>query len=652
MGGVAQSSELIHKVRAPDEVFVNTNREELLQLLSKINDAHTLSLRGRVPDEEAAEDPGGSYNKNRAPDEFASPDEEKNPEEDEDNAPGKFTDEEIEQLFQPFKYLFLSNRYLGDEAVTDEQYGVISTMHKNKYLYTLDLSYNYLTDTALEPLVKLFMELPRLHHLSLGGNSIGERGCRLLAGFLASDPTLEILSLFNCELTDSDCLILLNGLVHNTHLKVLNLDFNYCTWKFLRALIDLVKLNETLSVVLFQSIPHDPETLQVLPQDTVTKVEYPCTPAGFFRSWQTYYHPEGCADDVERKAAAERFFLRRLVCKMDFTGLKPFPPTLLVELEKYLGPRRAAYEALLDEERERELEKQMQSVLGACRASVDVDAAVSEPKEDEADEEIVLTAVPGDGEPKPANLLNNSVDDRGNRRASRHSISRHRRRTTVLSGSIRRELPPLNSPQRLEMVMKDAYLFREKLHGTAAPVGEKVLPNGFDRVWMAPIQHSGTKSINFIVNQKPSLLKACWCDPHDGASAFAGRLHYHCRQEEFIDYSHSKAKKPLPPLNPLDSETSKKPNNSTSLDSVKVAEKSHQKQEYHGCQGTGHRCRSIKNGAATGAHVKASAAGPPRDSVMFTNRDGLTVQLHYNPVTYFTSPYQPCAAIVNECPEM
>eukprot|EP00796_Vickermania_ingenoplastis_P008464 gene8464-5940_t len=626
MGGVTQSRELCAKY-IPGQVFVNTNQAELRKLLCEINDTYTLSMRGRLPDGGAAEAV------------------------DDEDGPGKFTEEEIEQLFQPYTYLYFANHYLGDEAIVGDKYGGLATVGKNKYLHTLDLSCNALTHHALRSLTGLFRALPNLRHVSLGGNAFGAAGCEILAQFLREDPPLEVLSLFHCELTDSDALVLLNGLLSNTHLKLLNLDFNYCTWKFLRALIDLVKVNRTLAVVLFESMPYDPLTLKVLPQDTVTKVEYPCTPAGYFRSWRTYYHPDGL-DDVGQRATAERFLLRRLVCKMDFTGLRPFPPSLLQELESYLAPRREAYVALLNQERRADLEEKMKSVVGARSSSESgvVDEADSGDGDEDGDAEAA-----NDGkeveERSRASSHGTPLPELNSKMGSSRRPTGRRRHESNFSGSIRRELPPLNSVERLDMVMNDAYQFRQKIHGKERQLGEKILPNGFDRVWMAPLSHAGTASVNYVVNEKPSLLQACWCDPHDAASAYAGRLHYHCKREEYIDYSQSSKKKRS--TDALEY-APQKPNGSTaSLDSKNLNEGGQQKQPYHGCQGTGHRCASQRPlpGAppAGGAGKATQGGGPPRDRVTYTNKDGLVMELHYNPVQYFTSPYQPSAEIVDEC---
>lgn len=618
MGGASQSRELLTRIE-PERVFINENQEEVLKLLSLINDTYTLSMRGRVLDGDAA-----------------SPDSSMGNVEDDEDGPGKFTEEEIEQLFQPYKYLYLANYYLGDVGVLHE--GGLATVSKNKYLHTLDLSYNALTAISLGPLLRTLRQFPNFSHLSLGGNNFGEDGCRLIAKWLAEDPPLQVLSLFHCGLTDENVLLLLNGLRSNTHLRLLNLDFNFCTWKFLRALISLVKVNSTLAVVLFQSVPHDPLTLTVLPQDTVSKIEYPCTPAGYFRSWRTYYQPEGLSDG-EQRAAAERFFLRRLVCRADFTGLKPFPPSLLKELESYLAPRRKRYVGELSQIRQAALESAMKCVVGAATH----EAVEEEAEQEEVEEHALSTATTYTQDSTLPEVVSST------RRATN---PRRRRQTATFSGSIRRELPPLNSPQRLEMVMNDAHSFRQKLNGAQrgqpSTATGKVLPNGFDRIWVAAHRNDTTAtSGNHVVTGKPSLLKACWCDPHDAASPFAGRLHYHCKREEYIDYSQSKKSTGKP----AECASPKKMDSSTStLDSKAINDSSQQKPAYHGCQGTGHRCCSMRTAPGTPASgMKGSqGGGPPRNSVTFTNKDGLVMELHYNPVLYFTAPYQPSAQITED----
>lgn len=674
----------------------------------------------------------------------------------EEDGPGKFTEEEIEQLFEPFKHIYLANHYLGDEGIIRGRvsHDALRVMAKNKYLRTLDLSFNFLSEKAVLPLMNVLRGMPYFRHLSLGGNPIGHQGCIHVADFLAEDPPLEVLSLFHCSLTDEDCLTLLNGLRFNTHLKLLNVDFNYCTWKFVYSLIELVRdHNATLAVVLFESVPHDPLTFQVLPQDTVTKIEYPCTPAGYFRSFQTYYNPEGMSE-TEQRAAAERFLLRRLVCRMDFTGLQPFPPSLLLELEHYLSPRRDAYVGELEEERDMKLKEDMQNVIGSRKADGDLFLRL-EVVGEEGQEPYFQKWGAEDGEEgsslpvssRSVLLKDGQTDDstltRRPRKPSglstnngwRHRSSRHH--GSGFSGCLRRVLPPLNSPQRLEMVMTEAYQFRQRLYGSPpALLGEKILPNGFDHVWMAPLVQVGTKSVNYVVNNKPSFLHACWCDPHDAASPFAGQLHYHCKREEYIDYSQSTTSKAMKKKNygkeggnelgrgdntkaaggdarsmrhvhPLrkqhrtrDSSSNTSPavalqtssggfgmasrgkgttetnpasrllegrtlhrhathrgspgnsDSRSSLDSNEVMEIGNgeqTRQPYHGCQGTGHRCASMKvqpgNIAGVSINKIPQTGGPPREKVIHTNKDGLTMALHYNPVIYFTSPYQPAAAI-------
>lgn len=846
MGGVGQSKELCERTSFPDEVFINTNVAELVALLNAINDAYTLSMRGRLPAVDSPEaqkvrkenKDEGKRNVNDSVDspsvnsfvrtitgeketsgrdETWSPstaegsmfwstaqgsassmenfedtvserrlnaqkgsrkgsrkgaggagwtigeggEERKRSDEEDEDSPGKFTDEEIEQLFEPFKRIYLANHYLGDVGIIPGKmsHHALSVMGKNKYLHTLDLSFNYLSANAVLPLMNLLRGMPHFRHLSLGGNAIGHEGCVHVADFLAENPSLEVLSLFHCNLTDEDCLTLLNGLRFNTHLKLLNLDFNFCTWKFVYSLIELVRdHNEALAVVLFESVPHDPLTLKVLPQDTVRKIEYPCTPAGFFRSFQTYYNPDGMSE-VEQKAAAERFLLRRLVCRMDFTGLQPFPPALLLELEQYLEPRRDAYVVELDEERQVKLEEDMRHVIGSRRMNEDQLGL-----ENVGEEGWKPTSHKDDGKwskgehgkwegessalPRLA-ALGTTADEAAAAAARKphkpvgqptaggggggHPSLRHRQRNGF-NGCLRRVLPPLNSPQRLQMVLSEAYQFRRKLHrGSHRPLGEKILPNGFDRIWMAPLHEVKTASYNCIVNHKPSYLKACWCDPHDAASPYAGRLHYHCKLEEYIDYSQSstanaKRKEEMAGKGHSDggrrrgslaadhggarrgqrqdqiphdrrSSSSRAPrsfsltpggnnsksrgrthldenplavprenhsvphgmhcspsgennNSRDSLDSNDVIETGSggpNRQPYHGCQGTGHRCVSMKVKPGTlggGAHKMAQAGGPPRDKVVYTNKEGLAMVLHYNPVVYFTSPYQPEAPIV------
>lgn len=673
-----------------------------------------------------------------------------------EDGPGKFTEEEIEQLFEPFKHIYLANHYIGDMGIIrgKVEHDALGVMAKNKYLRTLDLSFNFLTENTILSVMDVLRGMPYFRHLSLGGNPIGHQGCVHVADFLAEDPPLEVLSLFHCSLTDEDCLTLLNGLRFNTHLKLLNVDFNYCTWKFVYSLIELVRdHNSTLAVVLFESVPHDPLTLQVIPQDTVTKIEYPCTPAGFFRSFQTYYNPEGM-NETEQKAAAERFLLRRLVCRMDFTGLQPFPPSLLLELEHYLSPRRDAYVAELDEYRDMKLKEDMRNVIGSRKSDGDLlrglEAAGHEgqkPYTQKGGAEVGEDGgrLPGYG---PSGFLKDGQSDDSTlarrpqkpsgasaSRSSGYRSSRHQ--GSGFSGCLRRLLPPLNSPQRLQMVMNEAYQFRKKLYGSPpALIGEKVLPNGFDHVWMAPLAQVGTKSANYVVNDKPSFLHACWCDPHDAASPYAGQLHYHCKREEYIDYSQSMTAKAtkknaharesgsetgsrdsanaadggaknmrhghplrklhrsrgsrsnLSPTSPpqassgvfavasrgkgtVETNPASRPlegraahrhaakqgsrgssDSRSSLDSndvVELGNREQTRQPYHGCQGTGHRCVSMKLPSGTTAGGSSSklpqAGGPPREKVIHTNKDGLTMALHYSPVTYFSSPYQPEAAI-------
>lgn len=223
-------------------------------------------------------------------------------------------------------------------------------------------------------------------------------------------------------------------------------------------------------------------------------------------------------------------------------------------------------------------------------------------------------------------------------------------------------------------------------------------PNGIDTVLVPPVLPGGGSLYNsaLLIDMPHTKLKPCWCTPNDASSPYAGVLHYHCISEETVSYGvtarrrnqRSDAPTLLPALKkPLAGAKGSRPSKGKlgKVSMQRTVEEEIEAQAdaemavdrgYHGCRGTGHRCvseahdlpsvspaasllRSRRSAdqktsppsrsAATAAPVEGTAAISPHPPITLkrtkhTTLDGLVVTLNYNPVTYFSSAFIPCAS--------
>lgn len=720
--GVGQSTELAGKLPGKKPPFVIENKDDIYVLLRSLADTIDLSKRGCNDDSGAvgvASATSSDPQSHDPPTNSAGDVEGGVPFGEIPNAtPRKFTEEEIRELFSPYEHLLLANHYLGDNALTEtirlpvmkteeelmdqeaarrqlhsdvssvsEDGGekrvddveeepeeidvpVLDVIAGNPYLTTLDVGYNYFTDVAVSAILRMIDAAgaaPHLQVLSFAGNQIGRQGCAALGEWLALNPMLERLSLFHCQLHDTDVVPLLEGLFTNTNLRVLQLDWNFCTWKTLDLLRQVIQVNQHLAVVMVQSVPYHPHTGEVAPVDLSRMIEYPCTPQGYFRSGAG-----APADDADPSAAEPRWFFRKQLLRVDMSGMHPLPHCLLQELDATLRPRREAYTKKLAEERAAAMAAHVAEVMRDPHEDYadeeDGDAAMS--KEEEATEGAEAreartptaedaTVVDGVFPRTAAKPLRGCypalppILANFRKYRDRRSRGAHGKGTGASNymGSLRRQLPPLNSKERLQMVMGDAHAFRYAFHRTLDKVGEKVRPNGLDAVYMPPIHGGGfTKENTLLHDMEARHLLACWCDPHEATVPYGGKLHYHCKRECAVEYGPSKR----PPKGATQGL------GSADVDSLPLGGIA--QGPYKGCQGSGHRCVSVppavvgaksaestrprRSAASTAKQKKAASVGTQQ---LFTTKSGVTMALQYNPVAYFTAPYQHSALIVDEC---
>lgn len=692
--GVSQSTELCagQKVIPSEDVFVKRNASELLELLRGLQSTIALSQRGHgnraasshsltahsvssrrhstAADRRASQLEAGSdlANEESTATHAAAP-------------PARpLSKEDVFELFSPYQHLRLANHYLGDASLLDPAYGVLPALAANRFLTSLDLSWNQLTGASIGPLLTeaLWPSSPAspasspssssaasppksfpshspyspksiavsaaphtavsstLQWLSLAGNAVTVGGgVPVLARWLAADPSVEVLSLYHCGLRDADVAQLCDGLAHNTHLRVLQLDLNDLTSESVERLLKLVREeNAHIAVVLLRSTPYDAHTFARVPIDLSRRVEYACTSAGAFpenslpsaAAVSAASGPTSSADNANGASAQEeeedgqeqqnekrysvaaqtRVEERCALLQHDLTGLSPLPADLLSELEDVLAPRRAAYVSRLAQQRATELAAATRAVVGAhpvekadwyadgALASETAAQAVNEScgKEEEEQKEEEEEAEGGgvahnahtgetnarsgasevghEADDERADSVNDGADASPLERVGRELQQRRIKyglkpsssssspaaammmTSTGTSAAVsalhtRRGLPPIVNP--VTRAVEEAYRFRRTIHGSRSDrIGEKTLPNGFDRIWMAPIKLSGTRSVKHMAREPPRRLRPCWCEPYDAALPYAGTLHYHCQFEECIDYGETSNDSPQPLL--------------------------------------------------------------------------------------------------------
>ena len=126
-------------------------------------------------------------------------------------------DETIEELD-------LSNTYIGEDGISQSS----DALQSNTSIKNLNLSYNKLSDNALGILCHSLSRHP-IEVLNISGNAIGDAGSAFLEAFLLSNLTLEVLTLYNCNLNDQSVLPIANGLQQNNNLRSLDLRMNHIT---------------------------------------------------------------------------------------------------------------------------------------------------------------------------------------------------------------------------------------------------------------------------------------------------------------------------------------------------------------------------------------------------------------------------------------
>lgn len=154
----------------------------------------------------------------------------------------------------PSEHLDLSNRCLKDEGIR----AGCRPLKYNRQIHSLDLSSNAITHESIEYLIEAIAENGTITALYLSGNvGLGDTACKYLGEFLATNPPLEELSLFHCNITDEGVEELVNGLIHNTNLAVLRLDMNHLTDASLEMIMTVVTScdNKTLGHVTLTGNP-------------------------------------------------------------------------------------------------------------------------------------------------------------------------------------------------------------------------------------------------------------------------------------------------------------------------------------------------------------------------------------------------------------
>ncbi|ORC85052.1 uncharacterized protein TM35_000381270 [Trypanosoma theileri] len=690
--GVGQSRELLGKV-SDDRVFVCTNREELLDLLTEMqsvlmpenDDIDNMEEENEAQGVDEANDSGKDDNINNtgADDEDDDDDDDDDNEKKEDNQ--KDEQQQQEQIedkeenvekeedaenieivdVTPIEVIHIPNHYLGDEGLIFGHPAVLQVLAASTSLRSLNIGFNSLTARSVAALLGKEIENlnnkdndddnddnddddgnravddvhlnngglpPNLLSLNLAGNTIGREGCELLAGFLARDPPLRELSLFHNGLYDSDVEPLLHALKTNTHLRLLNLDYNFLTGGFLRQLLELLKEhNSTLAVVLFDG-PYDMET---------------------FERKREIVQPEKIPD-ASQVGANARALLRQKLLRADLSGRIPFPADLVQEVETILAPRRAEYIAELEAEKEakaeKEAEKEAEKVLAlwgqneGC-SPISSSQGSSNDEEGGALEKQQSTMEEGEEEEekkkKNGNNNENVVDKMGNGTVGgTEGLNNDSTNITDVTptgsagwttyssktknASAHTALPEAQSTERLNSRADDSITIPpvKSTRGrsitsvagakaaTAAAATEaaqawrskrnvdtgKELSNGFDRLVLAPpILAPGAKTVWHRVEGPPCRLRACWCDPRDAPVPYGGQLHYHCKHEptggELGDMGADGV--------PLAAKRTRVKHDHSSvvrqitLTKAGAANGKRKKTIYEGCKETSHRCESL-----------------------------------------------------------
>lgn len=168
------------------------------------------------------------------------------------------------------EHLDLSNRCLRDEGVR----AGCRALKFNRQIHSLDLGSNGITHECVEYLLEAITENNSITSLCLSGNTgLGDTACKYLGEFLATNPPLEELSLFHCDITDEGVEELVNGLMYNTNLAVLRLDMNKLTEGSLEMFLQLVTSceNKTLGHVTLSGNPGPFDEVSLLALRRVTQ---------------------------------------------------------------------------------------------------------------------------------------------------------------------------------------------------------------------------------------------------------------------------------------------------------------------------------------------------------------------------------------------
>lgn len=424
-----------------------------------------------------------------------------------------------------------------------------------------------------------------------------------LGRWLATSPPLLELSLYQCNLNDYDVQALLRGLARPNNaiatsataataaaavvvaapspppaspLTVLHLAGNpACTWRSAQLVLQLVTDfgNTSLRVV----------TLEGAEPATDVRLEYACTPNGYFRSGATLVstldqngatttstaapataHTAADAVDAElleslTPGQLARFHGRCQYLREDLDGARVMPPALMQKLHVVFSARQKAAAAAAEE---------AVAVAAEAVAPVDVAAATvtAERASGESTEEVCVESKAVDTsatsrdveEDAAAQKSVNAVDVAAQgAAATAPSSSPPSTPPRFMTSSYMRRSPQerraarFEAPERIAHVMAEARAFRRHLHplqvdthappcayvharSTSSYYGSEAAAstwyaregfvlrlNGMSRVLVAPVlpDAASARCNVLLTDVEDRPLRACWCTPHNAANA-------------------------------------------------------------------------------------------------------------------------------------
>jgi hypothetical protein len=312
-------------------------------------------------------------------------------------------------LLQPFAEVHLAGYQLGNDPLTtpttlfpkQPPVSPLCLLGRNTALSVLDLSYNGLSVAIMKPLLDAVGTLPALMVLRLSGNAIGsdattghgdtrdntptrkavesgkegsgalldeddnaQTAAAQLGRWLATNPPLKELCLYQCALTDGDVQAVVRGLIPSkdtatptsSSLTSLQLAGNpACTWRTAQMVLQLLTElgNESLLAVEMEGAP----------PATEVRLEYACTPDGYFRSGTTLVAAMDAVDANPHAEAATlseaewmaltpaqstRFRSRCRYLREDLDGTHVMKPALMKRVHAVLAERRATAAATIN----------------------------------------------------------------------------------------------------------------------------------------------------------------------------------------------------------------------------------------------------------------------------------------------------------------